>query len=818
MGTLWQDLRFGMRLLARTPGVTAVAVICLALGIGATTAIFSVVYSVLMRPLPYHEPERLVRIYTEFPTFPNGGLRKFWTSPPEFLEIRGESRAWESIEAWTTSGVNLAGTSEPVRATASFVSGGLLVSLGVQPAKGRLLTPADGEPDAPLTAVISHGLWQRAFGADPNVLSRELRLNGQRCSIVGVMRPGFHFPPGEVDPPEVWMPLQLNPANPGGRGSHFLYLLGRVKNGISFEQARSDMARMVTAFGARSAPNFHTLNHKLHPLVLYPLHEEVVGAVRPAMMALLAAVGFVLLIACVNVANILLARAEVRQREIAIRRAVGAGTGNLIRQLMAEGALLSIVGAAVGVLLAYAGLRIIVAAGQGSIPRYSEIALDGRTLLFTLGVSLLTGVFFGLAPLAQYLAHSLHDVLKSGGGRTTATVNAHRLRHAMVIGELALALVLLIGTGLMIRAFWKLQAVHVGLRPENVLTMRIALPQGAYPENVRVLQFWMALEERVRTLPGIASATMMTGMPPVRPLNANDAQIEGFVQKTGGPLQNVDYYQATGRSFFETLGVPLIEGRLFDDRDGAGGPPVIIANQTMARTFWPGQSAIGRRVKPNFQGDWRTVVGVVADIKNAGIDKPAGPELFVPAAQTTGQGLRNAFLVIRTASDPRRLIGAVRAEVAALDPSLPVANIRTMDEVIAAAQSRPRFLALLLTLFAVVALTLAAVGIYGVMSYMVAQRTPEIGVRMAMGASANHVLGMVVGRGMKTAAAGIVVGAIGAFALTRFIQGLLFGVEAVDPLTFAAMAGVLLATILIACYVPARRATRVDPLSALRYD
>jgi putative ABC transport system permease protein len=478
---------------------------------------------------------------------------------------------------------------------------------------------------------------------------------------------------------------------------------------------------------------------------------------------------------------------------------------------------MSMLGSAVGLLLAYGGLRLILMTNPGNIPRVAEIGIDTRVLLFSVGIAVLTGVFFGLAPLAQLAARSLNDSLKSAAGRATATIEANRLRRAMVVLELGLALVLLIGTGLMVRAFWKLQAVEVGLRPERVLTMRLALPQPNYPDAKAVRRFWVDLQQRVRSLPGVESASMMTGMPPMRPLNANDTQIEGFVRREGGPIQNVDFYQGVGDRYFETMGIRLIDGRLFDERDSDGGPLSVIVNQTMARTFWPEQGALGRRLRPGSQGEWRTVVGVVADVKNAGIDKPTGAELYFPIRQTDG-GNRAGYLMVRTAGDPRSIFGAARAEVAALDPSLPVASVRTMEEVLESAQARSRFLTLLLTLFSTVALALAAVGIYGVMAYSVEQRTSEFGVRMAIGAQRGDVLGMVLRQGILLGLIGAAAGAAGAFGLTRLMRGLLFGVETFDPLTFAVMALLLVAVTTAACFVPARRATKVDPVIALRYE
>ena len=805
-------------MLGRSKAFAAAAIVCLALGIGATTAIFSIVNAVVLRPLPYREPDRLVRLYTEFPTFPNGGLRRFWTSPPEFLDLRRELKSWESIEGWVIGGVNVGGGNEPVRATSASVSGGMLSMLGVSPVKGRLLTAQDDAPGAPLTAVISYGAWQRIFGGDPNILAREVKISGRPCNIVGVMPNGFQFPPGEVDPPDIWTPLQIDPAKPGSRGSHFLYLLGRLKPGISTSQARSELAALVKAYGAKAGPNTHLFHPDNHPLIAFPLHEETVGSVRKPMLMMLGAVIFVLLIACGNVANLLLARSEGRQREIGIRTAMGANTAQLIRQFVVEGILLSLLGAILGLVLAYGGLRWIVNWNAGSIPRAVEIGVDGRVLLFTLGISIATGVFFGLAPLVHRFSSSVGEALKAAGGRTTASVQANRVRRAMVAFELALALVLLIGAALMVRAFWRLQAVDIGMRPDRVVTMRIALPPQVYPENQRVIQFWNQLLERVNALPGVESATMLSGLPPIRPLNANDTQIEGWVNKPGGPIQNIDFYQTAGDRFLETTGARLIEGRLLDARDGENAPPVVVINHTMARLYWPGQSALGKRVRPNFRDPWRTIVGVIGDVKNAGVDKPTGSEIFLPYRQTQGFGTRNGLLFVKARRDPMALVPQVRSEISAIDASLPVSQVRSFDDIISAANARPRFLTLLLTLFSGTALVLAAVGIYGVMSYVVEQRTSEFGIRMAIGAQQSDLLWMVLRQGMLVGLMGVSAGAIGAFALTRLLKGMLFGVETFDLATFLAMAGGLTLVVLLACLLPARRATRVDPVQALRYE
>ena len=815
MSTFFKHLRYATRTLAATPGFTAAAIVCLALGIGGTTAIFSVVHAVLLRPLGYREPDRLMRLYTEFPKFPNGGLRRFWTSPPEYDELSRELESWESLDAWTMGGVNLAGAADPIRVTSCFVTGGLFPSLGVSPAIGRAITPADDIPGAPQVAVISQALWQRAFAADRSVIGRVIQVNGQNANIVGIMPASFTFPPGELDAPEIWLPLQLGLPDPKRRGSHYLNLIGRLKPGVTLKHARDEIDRHVDQSLARFGTN-HPFSHDAHPIVAYALHDEVTRTIKPALWTLMAAVGFVLLIACVNVANLLLARAEARQREIAIRKALGAGVGDLIRQFTVEGLLLSVTGAALGLGLAFASLKLMIAAGKASIPRASEVSIDPTVLFVTLGVSLATALLFGLAPLAQIATGSLHDALKAGG-RATGSITSNRFRSALVASELALALILLIGTGLMIRAFWKLSEVDPGFRPEGLLTLRVNLQQASYPQPQNVQRFWDAAQAKLAAIPGVEAVTAMKDLPPERPINANDTQIENFTPVPGGPGHNIDYWAVVGDRFFETMGVRLIEGRFLDARDDQNAAPTVVINQTMARVYYGAQSAIGGRVRPGFQDPWRTIVGVVEDVKNAALDKPAGTELFLPYRQAPF-GRSTLYLAVRTSRDPNSLISAVRGAIREIDPSLPLSQVRTMDDVMAGARSRPRFLTALLGLFSATALVLAAVGLYGVISYSVTRRTAEFGIRMAMGAGTGDVLGLVLEQAMSLAAAGVIAGGIGALALTRLIRGLLYDVSSFDPLTFLAMAAILIAVTALACIVPARRATRVDPLVALRYE
>ncbi len=811
------ELRYAVRALFKNPGLALAAIVCLALGIGANTAIYTVVSAVVLRPLPFKDPERLVRIYTEFPTYgSSGGFHKFWMSTPELLDLRRQTNSWAFLEAYTISGINLSGGAEPVRVTAASITGGMLPMLGVAPQLGRLPSPDDDRFGAPLTLVVSDGLWRRAFAGMASIIGRELKINGLTATVIGVMPRGFAFPPGETDAPELWYPQQINPNNPGGRASHYQSVIGKLKPGVTIQRARAEFGQIMAEQGRNRTPNFHTFDPKFHTILALPYQGEVIGNVKTAMLVMLGAVAFVLLIACVNVGNLLLARAESRHHEIAVRKAVGASIWRLARQCLIEGFVLAIAGAAFGLAVAWGALHLILAFNQGSIPRAEEIGIHWSVLVFTIGASFLTGIFFGLAPLAQFAGDS-QESLKTATGRSTATRGASSLRRLMVVSELALALILLVGAGLMVRTFWKLQQVNVGLDPSRVITMRLALPEAEYTQTSAVKQLWTRLLERVNAIPGVRSAAVVSGLPPLRPLNANDIQVEGYVKKPDGPDQNVDYDQAVSPGYFEMLHIPVIEGRAFDARDGANANKVAIVNLTMARAFYGSQSPIGRRIREDRGTPWYTIVGVAADVKNGGIDKPTGTELYFPYSQVDG-GMRALYLVIKTSGHPQAIVSAVRRQVADLDPSLPIAQVRLMEDVIAAATARPRFLTVLLTLFSSVALSLAAVGIYGVMAFLVAQRTREFGIRMAIGAVPTDVLGLVFAQGMRMGLAGVAIGAIGAFVLTRFIRQLLFAVQSFDPLTFLTTAAILTLVIAAACYIPARRATRVDPMIALRYE
>ena len=812
------DLRFALRQLFKNPGFTAVAVLTLALGIGATTAIFSVTNTALLRPLPYAKPEQLVRLYTEFPGIPNDGGRRFAFSHPEYLDLRRETKSWKDLELWAMGEATLAGEADPIRAPGAGVTGGMLPMLGVAPIMGRLLSPEDDQPGAPKAVNISFGLWQSLFAGDSNVVGRELLVNGEKHTVLGVMPKDFRFPPGAADAPQVWAPMQLDPLHPGNRAGHNFSLLGRLKDGVPLGQARQELEAFVKRAEETKMAGTHGFGGKDHPIVIHGLHDEVVRTIRPALRMLLGAVGFVLLIACVNVANLLLARAEARQKEIAIRGALGAGWRSLARQFVIEGVLLSLLGAVVGLFLAQGGLQLARAADEASLPRAAEIALDGRVLLFTLVISVVTGIGFGLAPFYHVARRSFYGTLKSAASSVTGGGATQRFRHALVMGELALALVLLVGTGLMLRAFWKLQQVEAGFEPKGIVTAYVSLPQTTYPDGQTRSAFWGRLETRLAALPGVGSAALVTGLPPQKGPNYSDISIEGFVSVPGGPMQNVDFYQGVSVGYFKTLGIRLLEGRVFDQRDTPGAADVAVINRATARMFYGEQSPIGRRLRPGGTDAWCTIIGVVDDVKNHGVENVTGTEVYFAMGQTYARDYDGYYVALRSPGEPSAVISSLRRELRAMDPSLPLSRVRSLEEVMSAAQARPRFLTTLLLIFSCVALILATVGIYGVISYSVAQRTREIGVRMALGAQRGDVLSLLLGRGMLVAGIGIALGLTGAFALTRSLSTMLFGVTPTDPLTFAAVSLLLAMVAFVAIYIPARRATKVDPIQALRTE
>jgi putative ABC transport system permease protein len=811
---LIQDVRYAFRSLRKSLGFTTAAVTCLALGIGASTAIFSIVNAVLLKPPPYRDSKNYARVYTEFP---KQDLGRFAFSPPEFRNMQRYNRSWDQIEAWVTDGASLQGGERPLRINVCFLSGGMMPMLGVAPEIGRPIVPGNDDPGVQRTLVLSHALWQSAFAGDPNIVGRQTLLDGGKVLIVGVMPASFEFPPGTTEPVDAWSPLQLTAQQMKQTGGHFLALVAHLRPGVTSAGTAADLRSIEGDLGRANSPNYHAINPKTHPLSLYGFQDEIIRNVRSAMLMLLGAVAFFLLIACVNVANLLLARSDSRRREIAVRKAIGAGSSQLLRQFAVEGLMLSGTGAVLGVALAWAGVRFIVSTNPGTIPRIREAGLDLNVLLFAVAVAFLTGLVFCLAPMLQSLRHPVNDALKAAGGRAAGSAASNRFRAALVVSEISLALVLLIGSGLLVRAFWNLQAVDAGIRPDHLLTARISLTSETFNDRDHLRQFWIAANDKLRSLPGVTSATLVAGLPPQRGENDNTTFIEGYAQDSTGIGQIVAFYQTVGDNFFETVGARLVEGRFFDQRDGFGAPDVMIVNQTMAKTFWPGRSAIGRRVRAGGHMDYSTVIGVVADIRNGGMAKPAGTELFLPARQLRNAA-QGAYAIVRTTGNPELAANAVRGAIAAVDPTVPVSQVRTMEDALSASESQPRFLALMLTAFSSLALALAGFGIYGVISYSVARRTPEFGIRMALGAGRGNIMSQVLGEGALLAILGVVVGCAGAVMLTRILQGLLYNVSRFDMVTFLSMAGTLVAVALFASWLPARRATTVNPVQALRYE
>jgi predicted permease len=814
MQTFLQDLKYALRMLKKNPAFTVVAILTLAVGIGANSAIFSVVNSVLLRPLPYRQPAQLVRVYSEFPTMQ---LQKFWLSPPELLDIQREAKSWEAIGAWAPGGQNVGTESEPLRVTSAGITRSLIDVLGVQPERGRNFTEEEDRNGGPRVAIISHGLWQKGFGGASDIIGKQIQVNSAATTVVGVMPANFVFPPGSNDQVEVLLPFQFDPANPGSRGSHFLSVIGRLKPGVTIGQAQSEMTSLMAGWRSEGRAQ-HLLNPQGHPVVMLGLHEDVVGSARKAVWLLMAAVGFVLLIACVNVANLLLARAESRHREFAVRLALGAGLRRMVRQFVAEGFLLVLIASILGVALAFAGLKVLLLFAPDSVPRTEEIGVGLPVLAFTIAVAIVAVFLFGLAPLAQVSERNLANWIR-GAGQRAIRGGGQTLRKGLVVAEIALAVILVIGSGLMIRAFWKLQQVNTGFDPAGVTSFSLNLPAVKY-KNPDRLQFVNTLEQKLRTVPGVASVSVAGGLPPLRRINANDTEIEGYQQTPDSPAQNVDYWNVVGTDYFKTMKIRLMEGRTFDAQDdNPDAMKVVMVNQALAKRFWKG-SPIGRRVNPGFADPkvWFTIVGVVEDTKNAGMDKPAGPELYFQMRQVNQFVGSNVSFVARAASDSTSLESSIRNAVRELDPTLPVYNLWTMNEVVSKSMVQPRFLALLLATFSGIALFLAAIGIYGVMAYSVAQRTQEIGVRMALGARPLHVLRLVFSQSLGMLLIGTVIGLAGALALTRLMRTLLFEITATDPLTYMSVIGLLTVVALLACYIPARRAAKVDPLIALRYE
>jgi putative ABC transport system permease protein len=811
------DFRFGLRMLIKGRGTTVVALLALMIGIGASTAIFSVIDSIMFRPLPYKDPGRLAMVWQINPEI-KLPFDRFPVEVAKFLDWQNQSTSFEKMAAFSSNSFNLEQRGDPEKLGGAVVSGDFFAVLGVNPILGRTFTAEEDQPGHNLEVVIGYGLWQRRFNRDREIIGQSLKLNGQGYTVIGVMPAGFSFPRGAEMPAyfqlpsqsEVWSPLAADAKKISQRGNNVNNgVVARLKPGITLQQAHVEM----NTIAGRLAQQYPATDAGFGVL-LVPLRDQIMGSLRLALFVLMGAVGFVLLIACANVANLLLAKGAAREKELAIRSALGARRWRIIRQLMTESVVLSLTGGVLGLALAFIGVGFLIDVTPDNIPGIKDVAIDFRVLGFTLLVSILTGIIFGTAPALQSSKADINEPLKEGGRGSTA--GRHVTRDLLVISEVALALVLLVGAGLMIRSFLSIENVDPGLNPRGVLTMQISLPGTRYPQEIQRAKFEDDLVSRVRSLPGVQSASVTT----LIPLTGAE-EIDGFTIEGRPAPQSLDEspladYARVSPDYFKAMGIALLAGRQFTEADSRTAPDVVIVNLAFVRRFFPDEDPIGKRITNN-PGSWITIVGIVGDVRHSALDVDPKPEWYRPFVQATNADFG---IVVKAAPsvDPKSLTESVRSSVWSIDPDLPVFAVQTMDQILSVSVSQRRFNMLLLAIFAVSALMLAAVGIYGIMSYGVTQRTHEIGIRMALGARAVDVLAMIVGQGMRLAIIGLAIGMAGSFALTRVMSSLLFGITARDPVTFAAVPLVLGAVALVACYLPANKATKVDSMVALRYE
>ena len=804
-----QDIRYAARKLSRTPGFTIIAAFTLALAIGATTAIFSVIDGVLLKPLPFREPERVVRI-----TNLRDGNRMV-SSVPDFVDFRTQTKSFSSMAAIDNQPMNLTGGSEPERVASARVSASFWSLLGVTPAVGRGFAPNEDAQSAGRVVVVSDGLWTRRFGADRRLVGKTISLDGNAYTVVGVAPPRFNYP----DNPDVWVPLVFSASDldQENRGGHWIGVIGRLAPNVSAAQATAEMVALTR----RLEKQFPESNTNLSAAVM-PLQEYMVGDVRPALYVMLGAVAFVLLIACANVANLLLVRAAARESEMAVRTALGAGAWRIVRQLVTESVLLAIIGGVLGTLLALWGVDLLVAMAPRGLPRINEVAVNPTVLLFTAAVTALTGVLFGLFPALQAARANVSGMLKEGMRGSSSGVASRRARNGLVMTEMALAVVLLVGAGLLIRSFSKLIAVDPGFRAERVITFNIAAPETKYGQYAQLRGLVADLTERMKRVPGVQGAAVVSGLPLSNAMMRTWVHIDGTPPDRPAERKITDVAMATP-GYFAAMGIPLVSGRDFTDRDGSGAPVVSIINQEFAKRFFPNENPIGKRISLGWDADTGSaggnmtlggeIIGVVANVKRRGLSEEIIPETYASFMQPT---FSSFSVVVRSTADPATAMAAIRAQMRELDPDLPLSELRQLKELVSQSVSRPRFYTMVLGVFAAIALVLAAVGIYGVISYAVSLRTRELGIRIALGATGRQVSGLVLQQGVTLALAGVVIGGVGAYWLTRLIAKLLFGVGATDPLTFFGVAGLLTAIAALASYIPARRAARVDPLLAMR--
>ena len=802
-----KDIRYGLRSLLKHPTFTAVCVLTLALGIGANTAIFTVVNAVILRPLPFQDPSRLAMIWTTKNTNQEQPL-----SFADYNDLKNQTKTFSAVGAasplWSFT---LTGNDEPEPLQGMYVSASLLELLRVTPARGRIFTADEDRVGGTPVAIISQGLWERRFGADQNIVGKPITVSGVNATVIGVMPSDFQF----LDPAaELWLPLSQNQFASSARQVRLLSAVGRLADSTPAIAANAELITIATQWAGQYPDSNAGVGMRV-----VPLHDQVTSKVRPALLLLLGAVALVLLIACANIVNLMLVRSASRQKEIAVRAALGAGRRRLLRQLLTESLTLSLLGGGAGVLLGTWGVQALLALNPISIPHYNQIRVDWRVLLFTLAVSGLTGILFGLAPAWQTLSLDLHTALKEGGRTSIADVGQRRLSNLLVIAETAMAMILLIGAGLLLKSFAHLLDVKPGFITENVLTLQIGLPNAGYQEPQKRIQFMKQLEQNLAAAPEVASVGSVTRLPLLSAMNniTTFLAIEGK-QMPPGQQPEIDFRRAS-TGYFQTMGIPLLAGRLVTEQDVTNNSGAVVINEAMAKRFWLGEDPVGKRISTatsnGQQTQWQTIVGVVGSVRHLGLDVEPRPEVYYHTSSNPPFG---PVIVIRTTSDPQRLISLARAKVRELDKQVPISNVNTMDQLVAQSVAQRRFGMFLVGIFAALALVLAVVGIYGVVSYSVAQRTQEIGVRMALGASALDVLKLVLKNGMSLALIGVGVGLAGAFGVTRLMVAMLFDVKPTDVATFAIVSVGLILVALLACYVPARRAMKVDPLVALRYE
>jgi predicted permease len=811
MNPLQPDLRYALRMLGKNLGLTIVVVLSLAIGIGANSAIFSVVDALLLRPLPYPQPERLANIWLHSPGI---GIFRDWPSPGQYIDIQNENHSFEEMAIAQLRGFTLTGLDQPERIDGMFTSSTLLHMLGAKPLVGRLLLPEEDKPGKPAVVILSHRLWRRLFSSDPRIVGKSVTLNGKQFAVAGVLRPEFQISSetmpaeGSMDKVDAFLPLPLGADAAQRRGDENYNVMVRLKPGVSVQQAQADIDVIAGRIREKDKRD------RTFGMTVVGLQEQVVGDVRRALLVLLGSVALVLLTACANVANLLLTRAAGREKEIAIRTALGAGGLRIVRQLLTESVLLAMIGGAAGLVIAQWTLHVVRTMNPGNIPRLDDIAIDGAVLAFTFGISVVTGVLFGLAPAWRAMKLDLSTSLKAGGrgGQSDGGMHLarHRLRGLLVVSELALSLMLLVGAGLLIRSFVRLQSVPPGFTTENVLSMQVVASDPKYRQEKTIVQFYQEIGDRIARLPGVKSEGLVSVLPLTGAVGWGGINVEGYAPPPGQELQ-VDARIASA-DYFRTMDIPLLKGRFFSEQDTSESPRMVIIDAKFAQRFWPHDNPIGKHLWFDPKKPF-TIAGVVGVVKQYGLDIDGKIAVYFPYRQGPSGGM---YLVVRTSSDAAGLAGAIVRETHAVDSSVVVFDVRTMQDRLRESLARQRFSATMLGAFAAFALVLAAVGVYGVMSYLVSQSTHDIGVRVALGAQSANILGLVVGQGMELAAIGIVGGIIGALVLTRVMGSLLFGVSATDALTYSAVALLLGAVAFAATAIPALRATSIDPMVALR--